>query len=290
MSNVLLVLCTCENHEQALDIASALVEARLAACVNILPPVFSIYRWQGKIERAEEVPLVIKTTEERFPALRDRIQQLHTYEVPEVIALPVSAGSEKYLDWVRQQVESQISSPEIMPVANLISEEAYLNSSYDPDREYVEGELLERNMGEPDHAGLQGLLIVWLSLHCEKLGMNVFPELRVQVAPRHYRVPDIAVTTHRIRGRFLREPPFLCVEVLSPEDRPSRMQVKIEEYLKFGVANVWLIDPRKRRAWSYTREGRREAPSVLSTDDPKIEMPIRELFSKLDDKVDLYAD
>src|SRR5581483_8848549 len=231
MSNVLLVVCTCENHEQALDIANALVEARLAACVNILPPVFSVYRWQAKIERAEEVPLLIKTTEEGFPALRDRIQQLHTYEVPEIIALPITAGSEKYLDWLRQQVSSQIGEPEIMPVANLISEEEYLNSSYDPDREYVEGELLERNMGEPDHAGLQGLLIFWLSLHYKPLGMHIFPELRVQVAPGHYRVPDIAVTTHRVRGRILREPPFLCIEILSPDDRASRIEEKIDEYL-----------------------------------------------------------
>ena len=100
----LIVFCTCENAEQGRRIAEALVEARLAACVNILPPLRSVYRWQGKIESAEEVLLLIKTTAGRFPALEDRIQQLHSYDTPEIIAIPIAAGSEKYLDWLREQV------------------------------------------------------------------------------------------------------------------------------------------------------------------------------------------
>lgn len=100
----LVVLCTCENHEQAVKIAEALVEVRLAACVNVLPPLESIYRWQGQIERAEEVLLLIKTTQARFPELRERIQQLHSYEVPEIIAFPIVAGSEKYLAWLGEQL------------------------------------------------------------------------------------------------------------------------------------------------------------------------------------------
>jgi periplasmic divalent cation tolerance protein len=97
-------LCTCGSDEEASRIANALVEARLAACVNILPPIRSIYRWQGQIETAAEVLLLIKTTEERFSALQQRIRDLHSYKTPEIIAVPIVAGLEKYLTWVREQV------------------------------------------------------------------------------------------------------------------------------------------------------------------------------------------
>ncbi len=100
----MVVFCTCEDQRQGMHIGEALVSERLAACVNLLPAVQSIYRWQGNIERAEEVLLLIKTTRDRFPALRDRIQELHTYDTPEIIALPISDGSEKYLTWLGAQV------------------------------------------------------------------------------------------------------------------------------------------------------------------------------------------
>lgn len=100
----LIVFCTCESPAQGRQIAEALVEARLAACVNILPPLQSIYRWQGKIESAEEVLLLIKSTRDRFAALQERIQQLHSYDTPEIIAVPITAGSEKYLGWLGEQV------------------------------------------------------------------------------------------------------------------------------------------------------------------------------------------
>jgi periplasmic divalent cation tolerance protein len=104
MTDALVVFCTCQDQSQAQRIAEALVEARLAACVNILSPLQSIYRWEGKVERAEETLLLIKTTRDRFPALRDRIGDLHTYETPEIIALPLADGSERYLSWLREQV------------------------------------------------------------------------------------------------------------------------------------------------------------------------------------------
>ena len=104
MTDSVIVLCTCANHEEAARLAHALVEERLAACVNILPPIRSVYRWQGVVESAEEVLLLIKTIEPRFPALRDRILELHSYDVPEIIAVPITGGSEKYLSWLRDQV------------------------------------------------------------------------------------------------------------------------------------------------------------------------------------------
>jgi len=89
---------------EAQRIAHAVVSERLAACVNILPAIQSVYRWQEKIESAEEVLMLMKTTQERFPALRDRIVQLHSYDTPEIVALTIAAGTEKYLAWLGSQV------------------------------------------------------------------------------------------------------------------------------------------------------------------------------------------
>jgi periplasmic divalent cation tolerance protein len=104
MTDAIIALCTCGNREEAARIAHALVEERLAACVNVLPEIESVYRWQGKIEVAREVLLIIKTTEPRFPELRDRIAGLHSYDVPEIVAFPIAAGADKYLGWLREQV------------------------------------------------------------------------------------------------------------------------------------------------------------------------------------------
>lgn len=99
MENALVVLCTFPDIEQARQIGAALVETQVAACVNILPGVESIYRWEGKTERASEVLALIKTT--RYPELEAAILELHPYEVPEILALPVAAGSDAYLSWLK---------------------------------------------------------------------------------------------------------------------------------------------------------------------------------------------
>jgi periplasmic divalent cation tolerance protein len=96
----LLCLSTCPDAETAARIARALVEERLAACVNRLPGVTSTYRWQGEIHEDAEVLLVIKTTPERFDALRDRLAELHPYEVPELVALEIADGLLAYLAWL----------------------------------------------------------------------------------------------------------------------------------------------------------------------------------------------
>jgi len=102
-AEVLLVLTNCPDGETADRIASALVENRLAACVNVLAEVESTYRWQGAVEQAVEVPLLIKCTRERYVALEEAIRQLHPYTVPEVIGVPVVAGLAQYLRWVAEE-------------------------------------------------------------------------------------------------------------------------------------------------------------------------------------------
>lgn len=96
----LLVITNCPDEETANAIALAVVEAKLAACVNILPRVQSVYRWQGGVESATEIPLFIKSTAANYPALETKIRQLHPYELPEIIALPLSHGLPAYLNWV----------------------------------------------------------------------------------------------------------------------------------------------------------------------------------------------
>ncbi len=96
----LLILTNCPDEESANSIALALVESKLAACVNILPRMQSIYRWQGVVESATEIPLFIKSTVTNYPALEAAIRERHPYDVPEIIALPIQAGLPAYLNWV----------------------------------------------------------------------------------------------------------------------------------------------------------------------------------------------
>lgn len=103
MTDKLLVLSNCGSAEEAERIARRLVDLRLAACVNISAPVRSVYRWKGKVEDAQEWGLAIKTTVALFPKLRDELRRLHSYETPEIIALPVYDGLDDYLRWIDDQ-------------------------------------------------------------------------------------------------------------------------------------------------------------------------------------------
>ncbi len=104
MSERVVALSTVGTAEDAERIARALVERRLAACVNVVPNVVSVYRWKGEVARDEELLLVIKTRRDRLEALREALAGLHPYEVPELVALPVEAGHEPYLAWVDESV------------------------------------------------------------------------------------------------------------------------------------------------------------------------------------------
>jgi periplasmic divalent cation tolerance protein len=101
VTDALIVFCTCGTIEDARRLARTLVEEGLAACVTTLSGVESIYRWQGAIESAAEWLLLIKSTQERYPDLERRIVELHTYDTPEILAVPASAGLDRYLEWLR---------------------------------------------------------------------------------------------------------------------------------------------------------------------------------------------
>jgi periplasmic divalent cation tolerance protein len=104
MTDKLLILTTAESDSEARKIATALVERRLAACVNIIPKVQSVYRWKGKVESAEELLLVIKTVKVLQKQVQSAIRELHSYELPECIAIAVDSGSSEYLQWITDSV------------------------------------------------------------------------------------------------------------------------------------------------------------------------------------------
>ena len=105
MTNARIILTTAGSQEEAGKIAHGLVDRRLAACVNIVPRIESVYRWQGKVETAEEWLLLIKTQAELFERIRGALKELHSYELPECVMLEVSAGNERYLDWIAENTE-----------------------------------------------------------------------------------------------------------------------------------------------------------------------------------------
>jgi Uma2 family endonuclease len=168
-----------------------------------------------------------------------------------------------------------------MPAKVVMDIDEYLHTSFDgPDCEYLDGEVVERNMGELPHGTLQGRLIFLLMQMSEQLGIRIVPEIRIQIHPRRFRVADIAVwRAGNIGERIPTVPPFLVVEILSPEDRVVRMQPKIQEYLSIGVEWIWLVDPDERKAICYSQQDRAGSLcDVLRTANPEIEIPLAEVF------------
>jgi periplasmic divalent cation tolerance protein len=107
MTDKIVVFSTCRSADEAEKIARGLVEKKLAACVNVVSGVRSIYRWKDSIENESEVLLVIKSSRELFDELRKQLEKIHTYEIPEAIALPIVDGSERYLDWLGRELVSE---------------------------------------------------------------------------------------------------------------------------------------------------------------------------------------
>jgi Uma2 family endonuclease len=166
----------------------------------------------------------------------------------------------------------------------IVPVEEYLGTVYRPDCDYVDGVVEERNVGENDHAYWQREILLYLCARERELGIYVIQEQRVQISPTRFRVPDIAVM---LGGRpaepIFTTPPLICIEVLSPEDRFSRLQQRIDDYLAFEVRAVWVVDPKTKRAWIHDMQGSREQRDGLlrftgEPSGPEIVVPLRELF------------
>jgi Uma2 family endonuclease len=167
-----------------------------------------------------------------------------------------------------------------MASRTLISVEEYLRTSYRPDCDYVDGEVLERNIGEKSHAKLQKAILLYLSAREQELGIWVIQEQRVQVSAKRFCIPDVCVTLGEPNEEILRQPPFICIEILSPEDRWPRIQQRIDDYLAMGVPYVWVLDPAAKTAYSVTRTaGTNQVTDVLKTLNPSVELPLNEIFT-----------
>jgi periplasmic divalent cation tolerance protein len=111
VNEAIVVFVTTPNSEEAAQLAEMLVGQRLAACVQILPEMESVYRWQGKIERQKEVLVIAKTTKAKFEELEREVRAIHSYETPEIVALPLTAGSPAYLEWLNSSVNADAEGP-----------------------------------------------------------------------------------------------------------------------------------------------------------------------------------
>ncbi len=165
----------------------------------------------------------------------------------------------------------------VMTTKLLMDVEEYLHASFDgADCEYLDGEIVERNMGEMPHSTVQKILMFFLTQMESRLGIQVLPEIRIQTEPRRYRVADIAVWRAGYIGeRIPTVAPFLIVEILSPEDRMVRMQPKVREYLSMGAEFIWLIDPLEGQALCFSQQNPAGwACDVLRTENPAIEISL----------------
>jgi Uma2 family endonuclease len=168
-----------------------------------------------------------------------------------------------------------------MAARTLISVEEYLATSYRPDCDYVDGEVVERNLGTRDHGWLQAAITAYFFNRRRQWNITVITELRVRVKPTRFRIPDVCVILGDTDEQVLTRPPFICIEVLSPKDRMSRVEQRIADYLEMGVPCVWVLDPETRQAYTATPpEGLREVKTgVLKTEKPALEVPLSELFA-----------
>jgi Uma2 family endonuclease len=165
-----------------------------------------------------------------------------------------------------------------MATGTSVSVQEYLHTPYQPDCDYVDGVVVERNLGELDHAKLQMAVSAWFFERRRQLGLHVYLSLRVQVSPTRFRVPDVCVVVgEEPREQILTKPPFLCIEVLSVEDRLNAQQKRCRDFVTFGVPYVWILDPRKQKADLVTADGIREI-TELRTEHPEIVVPLAALF------------
>lgn len=161
----------------------------------------------------------------------------------------------------------------------LISLEAYLNTSYDPDLEYVDGVLVERTIGEWRHSLVQSNLIVAFGRKYPPI--YALPAVRSETKTTRYRLPDICVLFALPATKYLHDPAFLVIEVVSEDDRISPMMEKLEEYDTKGVPNIWVIDPRLQTISVYSAGVLQEIRGdVIATTDRRLELTRDEIFQQ----------
>jgi Uma2 family endonuclease len=170
------------------------------------------------------------------------------------------------------------STPVLIPV------EEYLNTAYRPDCDYIDGQVLERNMGETPHSGLQSFLVRRLGNLQEEWRVDVLTEQRVQVDDLRYRIPDICLVSHDDPfGPIIRTPPVLCIEILSSADTLKTIQERLDDYARMGVPCSWVVDPWKRAIFFCGPDGiLHPAIDTLTVPGTPISTTTQSIFSELD--------
>jgi Uma2 family endonuclease len=171
-----------------------------------------------------------------------------------------------------------------MATATLISVEEYLATSYRPDVELIDGQLVERNLGEFDHANMQTTLAAWIRNRAREWRVRVIVEQRIRVGAKRYRIPDVCIISRDqpIEPVFTR-PPLVCIEVLSKDDTLRSIEDRVDDYIALGVGNIWVLDPVKHRAYVCTKGSFREPEAgILLVPGSPIQIPLMDLFADLD--------
>jgi Uma2 family endonuclease len=172
-----------------------------------------------------------------------------------------------------------------MPIdETFVSVREYLRTSYSPDCEYVDGRIVERNVGEKEHSLLQKYFTLLFGFKEAAWGVVVYPELRTQVARAKFRIPDVLVVRAGVEfEHVLDQPPLIAIEILSPRDTLSGLQEKIDEYLEFETEHIWIFDPIRRLAWTADRGGLHLVnEDVLAVAETPIRVVVGEVFATLD--------
>jgi Uma2 family endonuclease len=169
-------------------------------------------------------------------------------------------------------------------VEPFVTVEEYLHTVYEPDCDYVDGRIEERNLGEYDHGYLQALLGQLFLNNREAWGARAVTDVRTQVKRTRFRCPDVSVLrANAPREQIITHPLLIAIEILSPEDRWNRLQEKIDDYVEFGVENIWILDPEMRRAWTADRTGTHPVENgELTVAGTPIRVVLPELFAELD--------
>ncbi len=170
------------------------------------------------------------------------------------------------------------------PQTEFVSVREYLTTSYRPDCDYVDGRIEERNVGEFDHSLIQTLLGQLIMNNRAAWGVLALTDVRVQVKATRFRVPDLTVVrADAPREQILTHPPLLVIEILLPEDRLSRTTERTDEYIDFGIENIWIVDPKRRLAYRVTKAGLELTPSnEITVPETPIRVALNDLFAELD--------
>jgi len=172
-----------------------------------------------------------------------------------------------------------MATPVLIPVRE------YLSTTYRPDRDYIDGELKERNLGEQPHAHVQAIITSIFRENRKAWGVRPLPEQRLQISSSRYRIPDVCVILNTDgKDRIINFAPLLCVEILSSEDRMTELQRRVDDYVSIGVKTTWVVDPWKRVGYYASDKGFiRPSDGVLRIEGTPIQISLSEVFAELDE-------